>query len=104
LWEENRAREAAPWNGKTRVRGVEFGTSPMPLGLDHARKLRSLFDTPVLTSIPGDSRMETRYDMFLHPAPQHWTQIKDVLRFDGNLVVRGDGNEKIQLARGNRRL
>jgi hypothetical protein len=104
LWEENRAREAAPWNGKTRVRGVEFGTSPMPLGLDHARKLRTLFDIPVLTSIPGDSRMETRYDMFLHPAPQHWTQIKDVLRFDGNLVVRGDGNEKIQLARGNRRL
>ena len=34
LWEENRAREYAPWNGRTRVRGVEFGTSPMPLGLD----------------------------------------------------------------------
>jgi hypothetical protein len=103
LWEENRARESAPWNGRTRVRGVEFGTSPMPLGLDHARNMRSLFDTPVLTSIPGGSRMETQYDLFLHPAPPQWTQIKDVRRFDESLVVRGDGNEEIRLERGNRR-
>ena len=41
LWEENRAREYAPWNGRTRVRGVEFGTSPMPLGLAHAREMRT---------------------------------------------------------------
>ena len=51
LWEENRARGYAPWHGRTRARGVEFGTSPMPLGLDQARATRSLFDTPVLTSI-----------------------------------------------------
>jgi hypothetical protein len=107
LWEENRARESAPWNGRTRVRGVEFGTSPMPLGLDHARNIRSLFDTPVLTSIPGRSRMEAQYDLFLHPAPPQWTQIKDVRRFDDSLVVRGDsrgdGNEEIRLDRRNRR-
>jgi hypothetical protein len=102
LWEENRAREYAPWNGRTRVRGVEFGTSPMPLGLDHARKVRSLFDMPVLASIPGGSRMETQYDLFLHPTPPQWTQIKDVRRFDDTLVVRGDGNEEISLERGNR--
>jgi hypothetical protein len=102
LWEENRAREYAPWNGRTRVRGVEFGTSPMPLGLEHARKMRSLFSTPVLASIPGGLRMETQYDLFLHPAPPHWTRIKDVRRFDDSLVVRGDGNEEIRLERGNR--
>jgi hypothetical protein len=102
LWEENGARESAPWNGRTRVRGVEFGTSPMPLGLDHARKMRSLLDTPVLTSIPGSSRMKTQYDLFLHPTPPQWTQIKDVRRFDDSLVVRGDGNEEIWLKRGNR--
>lgn len=102
LWEENRARDYAPWNGRIRVRGVEFGTSPMPLGIDHARKMRSLFDTPVLTSIPGGSRMQTQYDLFLHPAPAQWTQIKDVRRLDDSLVVRGDGNEEIRLERGNR--
>jgi len=103
LWEENHAREYAPWNGRTRVRGVEFGTSPMPLGLDHARNMRSLFSTPVLASIPGGSRIETQYDLFLHPAPPQWTQIKDIRRFDDSLAVRGDGNEEIRLERGNRR-
>src|SRR6202167_1404230 len=103
LWEENRARDYAPWNGRTRVRGVEFGTSPMPLGLDRARKMRSLFDTPVLTSIPGDSRMQTQYDLFLHPTPPQWTQIKDVRRFGDSLVVRGDGNEEIRLKCRNQR-
>jgi len=103
LWEENRARKSAPWNGRTRVRGVEFGTSPMPLGLDRARKMRSLFDTPVLTSIPGDSRMQTQYDLFLHPTPPQWTQIKDVRRFGDSLVVRGDGNEEIRLKCRNQR-
>jgi hypothetical protein len=102
LWEENRARESAPWNGRTRVRGLEFGTSPMPLGLDHARKMRSLFSTPVLANIPGESRMETQYDLFLHPVPPQWTQIKDVRRIDDSLVVQGDGNEEIRLERGNR--
>jgi hypothetical protein len=102
LWEENRAREYTPWNKRTRARGVEFGTSPMPLGLEHARNMRSLFDTPVLTSIPGGSRAETQYDLFLHPAPPQWRQIKDIRRFDDSLGVRGDGNEEIRLKRGNR--
>jgi len=96
LWEENRARDYPPWNGRTRVRGVEFGTSPMPLGLDHARKMRSLFDTPVIASIAADSRMQARYDMFLHPAPPHWKQIKDIRQFDRTLVVHADGNEEIK--------
>jgi hypothetical protein len=99
LWEENRARDYAPWNGRTRVRGVEFGTSPMPLGLAHARKMRSLFDTPVLASISGHSRMETRYELFLHPAPPHWTQIKDIRQVGRSLVVRANGDEEIKLER-----
>ncbi len=103
LWEENRAREYPPWSRRTRVRGVEFGTSPMPLGLDHARDMRSLLNTPVLASIPGGSRMEAQYDLFLHPAPPQWTQINDVRRFDRTLVTRGDSNEEIRLERGSRR-
>ena len=101
LWEENCARAYSPWNGRTMVRGVEFGTSPMPLGLDHARKMRRLFDTPVLACIPGSSRMDTQYDLFLHAAPPQWTQIKEVRHPDGALVVRGDSSEEIRLKRGN---
>src|SRR5271156_4887547 len=103
LWEENCAREGAPWNKRTRARGVEFGTSPLPLGLAQAREMRNLFGTPVLASIPGNSRLRAQYDLFLHPVPWGWTLIKDVRRLDAALVVRGNGDEEIRLERGNRR-
>jgi hypothetical protein len=102
LWEENRAREYAPWNKRTRARGVEFGTSPMPLGLAHAREMRRLLDTPVLSSIPASSCLQAQYDLFLHPVPPQWTQIKDVRQTEHTLVVRGDSDEEIKLPRGKR--
>jgi hypothetical protein len=100
LWEENRARAYAPWNKRTRVRGVEFGTSPMPLGLAHAREMRRLFDTPVLCSISASACLQAQYDLFLHPVPPQWSQIKDVRQTEHTLVVRGDGDEEIKLQRG----
>ena len=103
LWEENRARAYAPWNKRTRVRGVEFGTSPLPLGLAQAREMRRLFDTSVLCSIPANACLQARYDLFLHPVPPQWTQIKDVRQTEHTLVVRGDGDEEIKLQRGKRR-
>jgi hypothetical protein len=99
LWEENCARQYAPWNGSTRARGVEFGTSPMPLGLDHARQMGSLFDTPVLTTLAAKSSRQTQYDLFLGPCPAHWTQIKDVQQSGDNVLVQGDGGEEIKLGR-----
>jgi hypothetical protein len=108
LWEENRARANTPWNKRTRVRGVEFGTSPMPLGLAHAHEMRRLFDTPVLCSIPASACLHAQYDLFLHPAPSQWSKIKDVRRTEHTLFVRGDnvrrdGDEEIKLQRGKRR-
>ena len=97
LWEENRARSHPPWNGVTRVRGVEFGTSPMPLGLDHARKMQTLFDTPVLTSIPSKSELSTAYELFVSQAPSGWKTISDVVRSEGALAIRDGGAGEIWL-------
>ena len=99
LWEENCARVYAPWNKRTRVRGVEFGSSPMPLGLAHARKMGRLFDTPVLRSISANSSLEAQYDLFLHPTPPQWSQISDVRKTPHILTIRGDGGEEIELQR-----
>ena len=90
LWEENGARANSPWNKRTKVRGVEFGTSPMPLGIAHAREMRRLFDTPVLCSISASASLQAQYDLFVHPAPPQWSQIKDVRQTEHTLVVRGD--------------
>lgn len=94
LWEENCARSYPPWNGTTRVRGVEFGTSPMPLGLDQAREVRSLHDTPVLARIPPRSQLSTSYEIFVSQVPASWNSISDVApsdeRSDDSLIIRDD--------------
>ena len=107
LWEENCARANSPWNKRTKVRGVEFGTSPMPLGLAHAREMHHLFDTPVLCSIPAGASLQAKYDLFVHPAPDRWSQIKDVRQTEHALIVQGnngqgDSDEEIKLQRGKR--
>lgn len=103
LWEENLARDYAPWNKRTRARGVEFGTSPMPLGLAHAREMRRLLDAPVFMSIEAGSSVQASYDLFLHTVPPEWTKIKDVRQTDHALVVRGERDEEINIQRGKRR-
>ncbi len=103
LWEENRARGYAPWNKRTRVRGVEFGTSPMPLGLAHARNMRRLLDAPVLCAIPANASLQAKYDLFVHRAPPQWSKISDVRQTEHTLVLRGDNDEELRLERGARR-
>jgi hypothetical protein len=97
LWEENRARSYPPWNGVTRVRGVEFGTSPMPLGLQQARENGTMFDTPVLTRLAPQSSVETQYQMFVSPVPPQWKAIHNVFDSGSHLVVRGDGHQEVIL-------
>jgi len=99
LWEENRARAYAPWNKRTRVRGVEFGTSPMPLGLAHAREMGRLFDTPVLCSIAASASLEAQYELFLQSTPPRWSGIADVRRMEHTLIVLGHSGEKLALQR-----
>jgi len=93
LWEENRARSYAPWNGTTRVRGIEFGTSPMPLGLEQARKMRVLYDTPVVTAIPTRSQLNTCYEIFVSHVPPDWKGVSDVVPSDYSLVIRCEAGE-----------
>ncbi len=93
LWEENCARSYAPWNGSTRVRGVEFGTSPMPLGLEQALEMRTLYDTPVLTAIPPRSQVNTAYEIFASQVPPDWKGISDVVPSVDSLVIRDEARE-----------
>jgi hypothetical protein len=97
LWEENRARAYPPWNGETRVRGVEFGTSPFPLGLEHAQAMQALFDTPVLARLQAGESACTNYSMFIAPVPPEWQRIGDVRRRDHYLWLESDKGEQLRL-------
>ena len=61
IWEENRSRQNAPWNGQTVARGMEFGVSPMPetrrAMIDRGR----LFGIPTYRWIPAGRAVQVEY-------------------------------------------
>lgn len=67
IWEENQSRTAAPWNGRTLTRGLEFGVSPMPETRRQMIERGRLFDTPAFRWIPARARIEVDYCAVLRP-------------------------------------
>jgi len=61
IWEENRSRQHAPWNGRTIARGMEFGVSPMPESRRQMIDRGSLFGVPGYRWLPARDRLEVRY-------------------------------------------
>jgi hypothetical protein len=68
LWEENRSRPAAPWNGRTRTWGLEFGVSPLPESRRAMIERGRTFGTPGFRWLPARRRVEVEYRATLRPA------------------------------------
>jgi hypothetical protein len=64
IWEENRARTSAPWNGCSITRGMEFGVSPVPETRRAMIERGSLFGAPSFRWIPAGERITVRYEAF----------------------------------------
>jgi hypothetical protein len=86
VWEENRARLGTPWHGRTQARGMEFGTTPLPLGRHDARERDTMFGTPTRCVLAARGRLEAKYLIFLFEVPDQ------VLSID-NAVAVGDAIE-----------
>ena len=91
VWEENCAREYAPWNGTTRARGMEFGTTPMPIGKQGTFLSGKLFDTPGWARIPARATQKVVYAAFLVEVPKSWRSVRDIQAAKNGLVIRGSG-------------
>lgn len=98
VWEENSARTAEPWNSVTQVRGMEFGTTPMPLGREGIKKLGSLFDTPSLRVLAPEASLSARYMACIARIPESWRTITDVVPAQRGLKITGPGNETVTIA------
>ncbi|HKE24175.1 MAG TPA: hypothetical protein VKB88_17545 [Bryobacteraceae bacterium] len=61
IWEENRSRRHAPWNGGAIARGMEFGVSPMPETRRQMVDRGTLFGVPTFRWLPAHGRLEARY-------------------------------------------
>ena len=78
IWEENHARLDPPWNGRTQSRGMEFGTTPLPLGREETVRRGPLFDTPHQCVIPAGGKKTAQYLIFLFEIPSGIDSIENV--------------------------
>jgi hypothetical protein len=85
IWEENCARRAAPWNGRTRARGMEFGTRALPLGRQSSDS--ALFETPQGCIIPARGDRTAEYLMFLFTLTPGTETPNDVLIGDNEIAL-----------------
>ena len=67
IWEENRARMQAPWNGKVIARGMEFGVSPFPESRRAMLERGKTFGVPGCRWIPARKSVTVNYEAWCGP-------------------------------------
>ena len=102
VWEENCAREYEPWKGTTQARGMEFGTTPMPIGKEATFLAGKLFETPGWKRIRSGGAQKVVYAAFLAEVPKSWRGVQNIQVEKNALVMTGSREgEKITIgARG----
>ena len=91
VWEENCVRKYAPWKSKTQARGLEFGSTPMPIGKEATFLAGKLFGVPNWKRIPTQGTQNVVYAAFLAEVPRSWRRIRDIQATKKGLVIRGSG-------------
>jgi hypothetical protein len=102
IWEENRARTNVPWCGETQARGLEFGSTPFPLGRREAFTKGSLFGAPHFSVIPARSSKTVDYVSFLAAVPSGFREVGDIRSAPGEILIKERGRSgsrgKVRLA------
>lgn len=106
IWEENRARAYSPWNGETRCRGLEFGNTPMPLGLAAAVQHGPILGEAAVGWLDARASREGGYVAFICEVPRSWRGVGEVTPQRQEIVIRGlmAGQEIRLRARGLRQV
>ena len=79
VWEENRAIAAAPWKRRIQARGLEFGTTPLPVPRRENHLAGGpLFGVPTVACVPARGARVVRYAAFLSPLPVNFTNLSDI--------------------------
>jgi hypothetical protein len=94
IWEENHARLYPPWNGKSETRGMEFGSTPLPVTPREAAALGPLFGAPSCAVVPARGKKVIRYASFLAALPKGFKEVKDIRVRKGAIEVRAAGNKE----------
>ncbi|MGD0479917.1 MAG: DUF4432 family protein [Terracidiphilus sp.] len=98
IWEENKARMDHPWDSTAQVRGMEFGTTPMPLGREAMRKQGSLFNTPTSIILAAGESRRACYAISIAAVPSHWTKITNVEASRYAVTIVGpESNDRVEI-------
>ncbi len=89
VWEENQAIEGPPWKERTQTRGLEFGTTALPVPRQEAYDIGALYGVPTFTSVPARGRKTVRYLAFLAEVPAELTTIRTIVIEGNEIVVLG---------------
>jgi hypothetical protein len=89
IWEENGSRDAAPWNGRTETRGLEFGSAPLPVPRREAFARAPLFATPAFSTVPARGRLTAPYVAFLTRLPEGFNEVRDITLGKNEIQVQG---------------
>jgi hypothetical protein len=87
VWEENHTRQNTPWKGTTVARGMEFGTTPLPLGEQALLPRSPVFNCPTGCIIPARGKKTAKYLIFLFAIPSHMHSIQDVATVGDAIIL-----------------
>ncbi|MES2221641.1 MAG: hypothetical protein V4587_11825 [Acidobacteriota bacterium] len=100
MWHENRARAYAPWDGRTRALGLEFGPTPLPVGKEEMARQRGKFDGPIDRTVPPHGKLNQSWLMFLASVPRTWRQVENVTVEEDKILLReASGDQTTLVAR-----
>lgn len=89
IWEENQAVRAVPWKRRTQARGLEFGTTPLPLLRRESFAAGSLFGTPTFAYVPARGRKTIDYVAFVAHIPSNVREVTDVRLGQDEILIYG---------------
>ena len=78
VWEENRARKAAPWRGRELTRGMEFANTPFPIGLRKAVDLGKFQGQPTFRWLPALGSVASEYALLAAPVDETCRGVADI--------------------------
>jgi hypothetical protein len=91
FWEENRCRREWPWSGRAQARGLEFGTTPLPLGSSEVDAAGPLYDTPVSHLLDAGATVCAPWMMALVQVPSGGTSIQEITVGRDALLIHNEG-------------
>jgi hypothetical protein len=95
IWEENLGIAAPPWKQRTRARGLEFSTTPLPVSRHEAFLSGQVFDEPTMTHVPAMGAKTVQYVALLTKVSTKFGNVRDIRLETTAIHIVGDAGPPV---------